>query len=183
MADMVKISKFLSLVLRHQPDKIDLHLNAQGWAKVEELLAKAAMHGMVISLEQLQQVVRDNDKQRFALSEDLTQIRANQGHSMAVDLALMPVMPPEVLYHGTASRFLDSIRKQGLLAGDRQHVHLSANQDTAVKVGQRHGKPVVLKVASGAMNTDGHVFYQSENGVWLTAHVPVQYLHFDEHEG
>ena len=121
-------------------------------------------------------MVRTSDKQRFAISEDGTRIRANQGHSVPVELGLLPQVPPEQLYHGTATRFLDSIRIQGLLRGDRHHVHLSANADTAVKVGSRHGQPVVLIVHAGDMHHAGHVFFRSDNGVWLVAHVPPAFL-------
>lgn len=123
-------------------------------------------------------MVKSNNKQRFAFNGDGTKIRASQGHSLEVDLNLQPLIPPEILYHGTATRFLDSIIATGLQPQNRQHVHLSADQQTAVSVGQRHGKPVVLRVAAGNMHGDGHIFFRSDNGVWLTAHVPPGYLLF-----
>jgi putative RNA 2'-phosphotransferase len=174
----VRISKFLSLTLRHQPEKIGLRLSESGWASVEQLIAASHRHGVEFTLEELQNVVASNDKKRFSLSEDGLWIRANQGHSVEVDLGYAPNIPPEILYHGTAERFLTSIKQQGLLKGKRHHVHLSADADVAVKVGQRHGRPVVLKIEAGRMHRDGFVFYLSGNGVWLTEHAPVQYLGF-----
>ncbi|MEM9218344.1 MAG: RNA 2'-phosphotransferase [Cyanobacteria bacterium P01_F01_bin.150] len=173
-------SKFLSLVLRHQPEKIGLTLDAQGWADVDELLALSTQHGVALSRDRLIQVVETNDKQRFAFNGDRTRIRANQGHSISVDLALEPQTPPDILFHGTATRFLDSIQAKGLISGSRQHVHLSADKDTAVKVGKRHGKPVVLTVNAAAMVQQGMIFFRSENGVWLTDHVPVECIEFPE---
>ena len=176
MADrLVVTSKFLSLVLRHEPGKIGLQLDPHGWVSIDELLSKAAGK-LPLTMELLHEVVRTSDKQRFAISEDGTRIRANQGHSVPVELGLLPQAPPEQLYHGTATRFLGSIRIQGLLRGDRHHVHLSANADTAVKVGSRHGQPVVLIVHAGDMHRAGHVFFRSDNGVWLVAHVPPAFL-------
>ena len=173
---LVRISKFLSLVLRHDPGKIGLALDAAGWADVDELIAAAARAGVEIDRETLARVVAENDKQRFALSPDGDRIRANQGHSVRVDLGLEPQTPPEVLYHGTAARFVDSIRASGLHAASRTHVHLSPDEDTARRVGQRHGKPVVLRVAAGRMHCDGRPFFRSENGVWLTDAVPAEYI-------
>ena len=175
---LVRISKFLSLVLRHDPGKIGLALDAAGWADVDELIAAAARAGVEIDRETLARVVAENDKQRFALSPDGRRIRANQGHSVRVDLGLEPQTPPEVLYHGTASRFVDSIRGSGLHAASRTHVHLSPDEETARRVGQRHGKPVVLPVAAGRMHRDGRAFFRSENGVWLTDAVPAEYIDF-----
>lgn len=171
MQSNFEVSKFLSYVLRHNPGKIGLVLDANGWADVSELLAKAH-----VDMATLQKVVATNDKKRFSFNEDETKIRANQGHSISIDLNLQPKEPPEFLYHGTATRFLDSIMKQGLVKGNRQHVHLSLNEQTATKVGQRHGVPVVLKVLSKKMNEAGHIFYLSDNGVWLTDRVPVEFL-------
>jgi putative RNA 2'-phosphotransferase len=176
MADtLVRTSKFLSLVLRHEPGKIGLELDPQGWVSIEELLSKAVGH-LPLTAELLHQVVRASDKQRFAISEDGTRIRANQGHSVPVELGLAAQVPPEQLYHGTATRFLDSIRRQGLLRGKRHHVHLSADTETAVKVGVRHGQPVVLIVQAGDMHRAGHAFFRSDNGVWLVEHVPPSFL-------
>lgn len=176
MADVrVRTSKFLSLVLRHEPEKIGLQLDPQGWVAIDELLSKAASH-LPLTTELLHEGVCTSDKQRFAISEDGTRIRANQGHSVPVELGMTPQAPPEQLYHGTATRFLDSIRKQGLLRGERHHVHLSAATETAVKVGARHGQPIVLIVNAGDMHRAGHVFFQSDNGVWLVEHVPPSFF-------
>jgi putative RNA 2'-phosphotransferase len=172
----IKISKFLSLVLRHKPEQIGIILDEAGWASVEELIQKASTIGFQLTPELIAEVVAKNDKQRFSLSPDGNRIRANQGHSIPVNLKLEPVEPPEVLFHGTATRFLGSILKNGLHPGSRQHVHLSPDEATAVKVGQRHGKPVVLIIDSSSMHNDGHVFYRSENNVWLTLHVPIKYI-------
>ena len=175
----VKTSKFLSLVLRHAPDTIGLSLDANGWAEVDQLLAQAANHGKAISREQLNDVVANDSKTRYAFSIDGLRIRANQGHSLAaVDIGLPPAIPPAVLYHGTASRFVASIRDQGLIPGSRNHVHLSATEDTATSVGSRHGKPVVLAVDTAAMQAQGHVFYLAANGVWLADAVPVAFISF-----
>jgi putative RNA 2'-phosphotransferase len=173
---LVKTSKFLSLVLRHRPEAIGLALDAQGWANVDDLIARAAARGQPLTRELIAQVVAENDKQRFALSDDGGRIRANQGHSVTVDLALEPQEPPETLYHGTAARNLRSIEREGLRRGQRHHVHLSPDPATARTVGQRHGEPVVLRVAAGAMWRDGHPFSRSANGVWLTEAVLPAYL-------
>lgn len=178
--ELVPLSRFLSLVLRHDPAAIGLHLDAQGWADVAELLTKAAAHGKPIERAILERIVRENDKQRFALSADGLHIRANQGHSIPIDLDLEPVTPPDRLYHGTAARNLSSIRTSGLHSGARQHVHLSGDTATASKVGSRHGRPVVLTVRSSEMAAAGHTFYRSDNGVWLTAGVPVHFLDFPD---
>jgi putative RNA 2'-phosphotransferase len=172
----VRISKFLSLVLRHQPEKIGLSLDESGWASVERLIEASSRRGFDFTREELQNVVDGNDKKRFSLSEDGLWIRANQGHSIKVELGYAPTAPPEILYHGTAERVLTSIKQQGLLKGKRHHVHLSADVDTATQVGRRHGKPVVLTIEAGRMRQDGFIFYLSANGVWLTDCVPVQYL-------
>ncbi len=179
-ASWVRSSKFLSLVLRHKPETIGLHLDAQGWADVAELLTRAKAHGVTLTRPQLEQIVATNDKQRFAFSPDGQRIRANQGHSIRVDLGLEPQIPPPHLYHGTATRFVDSIRQQGLLARGREHVHLSADEETAVRVGKRHGNPVVLRVQAEIMHAAGVPFYRSANGVWLVAHVPPHYLVFPD---
>lgn len=176
---LVNTSKFLSLILRHAPEKIGLALDPQGWADIGQLLALAAQHGRRLSREQLDEVVARDSKTRYAISDDGLRIRANQGHSLsAVDIGLPPATPPAVLYHGTASRFVDAIRAGGLLPGSRKHVHLSSNHETAVAVGARHGKPVVLTVDAAAMLAQGHVFYVSDNGVWLTQAVPVAFIGF-----
>lgn len=175
---LTRISKFVSLVLRHQPDKYGLTLDENGWAQIDDLLAVANRAGIPLTRQLLEQVVAENDKQRFAISDDQKTIRARQGHSIDVDLQLVALQPPAQLFHGTAERFVASIREQGLLRRSRTHVHLSPDVATAVKVGQRHGKPVVLTVESGNMHGDGYSFYRSENGVWLVDAVPVRYLVF-----
>ncbi|MGG6343673.1 RNA 2'-phosphotransferase [Stenotrophomonas indicatrix] len=169
-------SKFLSLVLRHEPGKIGLNLDGQGWANVDELLQKLHAHGQVLDRGGLQDIVATCSKQRFALSDDGQRIRANQGHSITVDLGLVPVEPPQWLYHGTVSRFVGAIREQGLRPGERQHVHLSLDRETAHQVGARRGAPVILSVHAGRMHAEGHVFHRSANGVWLTDHVPPKYI-------
>lgn len=176
--DLVAMSKFLSLVLRHKPEEIGLALDDHGWADVEELIRLVCQSGRPITREFLDQLVVENDKRRFAFSEDGRRIRANQGHSVVVDLGLAAEEPPERLYHGTASRFLESIRAEGLHAASRQHVHLSQDVGTATRTGQRHGRPVVLVVLARAMHHAGFSFFQSANGVWLTESVPSQYLVF-----
>lgn len=174
------VSKFLSYVLRHHPEEIAIELDRAGWADVDKLLAGCKRHGRGITLDELQEVVANNDKQRFAFSEDGRRIRASQGHSIPVDLGLEPAAPPQTLYHGTAKRRLDSIRRHGLVRGSRQQVHLSPDHETATKVGRRYGKPVVLEVEAGRMHVDGHRFYLSDNGVWLVDSVPPSYLRFPE---
>jgi len=173
--DLKRTSKFLSLILRHDPAKIGLSLAPQGWASVEDLLTKTPEH-FGLTRERLDELVTTNDKQRFAISEDGERIRANQGHSTKVDLALEAIEPPETLFHGTATRFLDSILSEGLKPGSRQHVHLSPDTETALKVGQRHGKPVILTLPARELHQSGRHFYRSENGVWLTDHVPAAAL-------
>jgi putative RNA 2'-phosphotransferase len=173
---VVTTSKLLSYVLRHRPDSIGLQLDAQGWADVDELLARLHADGNAIDRTLLERVVRENDKQRFAFSPDGLRIRASQGHSVDVDLALQPHAPPPVLYHGTASRFLKSILAEGLRAGARHHVHLSSVVQTAISVGMRYGFPVVLRVDAARMQAEGALFYQSDNGVWLTDAVAPRYL-------
>jgi putative RNA 2'-phosphotransferase len=172
----VSQSKFLSLVLRHQPETIGVTLDPNGWIEVDVLLEAMDRHGRKLSREDLERLVRESDKQRFALSENGKRIRANQGHSVEVDLALIPQTPPEVLYHGTVDRFLDSILGTGLRKGDRHHVHLSASVETAQKVGERRGKPVILEVLSGDMHRAGHEFFLSNNGVWLVDRVPPPFI-------
>ncbi|KAB8185238.1 RNA 2'-phosphotransferase [Lysobacter maris] len=172
---LIRTSKFLSLVLRHEPGKIGLQLDPQGWADIDELLRCMRPHHR-IDRALLQRVVEGNNKQRFAISDDGLRIRTNQGHSITVDLALAPCEPPAQLFHGTATRFLDSIREQGLLRGARHHVHLSADRDTATAVGRRHGKVVVLSVDAGRMHAECHRFHRSDNGVWLTETVPPGFL-------
>ncbi|MBB4806973.1 putative RNA 2'-phosphotransferase [Chryseobacterium defluvii] len=171
-----KISKFLSLILRHQPETINLHLDENGWADVVELMGKCAKKRIYFTLEELDEVVETNNKKRFAFNGEKTMIRASQGHSIDVDLSLAALQPPEFLYHGTAEANIPSILEKGIEKRSRQHVHLSSDKETATKVGMRHGKPVNLTVRTGAMFEEGMKFYLSENGVWLTDFVEVKYI-------
>jgi putative RNA 2'-phosphotransferase len=174
--ERTRVSKFLSLVLRHQPDTIGLELDPQGWVAVDDLIRRAGAHGRRLTRAMIEEVVATNDKQRFSLSADRSKIRARQGHSIPVDLGLEPVKPPPVLFHGTATRFLESILREGLEPSGRQHVHLSPDEETVVRVGRRHGKPVVLRIDAAGMDAAGHRFYLSENGVWLTDTVPPRFV-------
>lgn len=169
-----KISKFLSLILRHQPETIGIKLDENGWVDIPVLLDAMAKSGNSITTEQLETVVSDNDKKRFIISDG--RIRANQGHSIDIVLGLEAQSPPQTLYHGTASRFLERIKQDGLMKMSRQHVHLSTNEETARSVGVRHGKPVILLVKSGLMHADGYEFMLSDNGVWLVDSVPFKYI-------
>ncbi|MAT72698.1 MAG: RNA 2'-phosphotransferase [Planctomycetaceae bacterium] len=171
-----KISKRLSYVLRHRPDSVGLVLGEGGWVRVDDLLAALAGNGKAVSQPVLVRVVVENDKQRFEFSEDGLRIRARQGHSAKVDLGYQPATPPDVLYHGTATRHLDSILQQGLVKGRRHHVHMSTNKETMLQVGMRHGKPVLLSVDAKRMLANGHQFFVTGNHVWLTDHVPPEYL-------
>jgi putative RNA 2'-phosphotransferase len=172
----VKVSKYLSKHLRHQPERIGLTLDEAGWVEIDVLIAAATAHGFRFTRDELDHVVAANDKQRFAI--DGTRIRASQGHSIDVDLGLPPATPPPYLYHGTVGRYLDAIRAEGLRPMNRHDVHLSADRETATRVGARRGRPVVLSVDAQAMHRDGHVFHVSANGVWLTQAVPPRYLRF-----
>ncbi|WP_432010280.1 RNA 2'-phosphotransferase [Streptomyces cucumeris] len=172
----VRLSKYLSRHLRHAPERIGVTLDAQGWVPVAELMTAAAHHGFPFSRAELDAVVAANDKQRFTIEGD--RIRANQGHSVPVDLALPPAVPPAYLFHGTVARSLAAIREEGLRPMTRHAVHLSADRATATRVGARRGTPVVLSVDAGAMHRAGHVFQVSANGVWLTAAVPAVFLRF-----
>lgn len=179
MADLYKKeSKFLSYVLRHHPDRLGLKLDQAGWVPVTDLLRALREHKQPMKRSLLEKVVRTNSKKRFEFSEDGTRIRASQGHSIDVDLGYEAKEPPEFLYHGTAERFVPDIRKEGLQKRSRHHVHLSSDKETAIKVGQRHGKPVVLTVLSGLM--EDFEFYQSTNGVWLVDSVPTDFIEFPE---
>jgi len=177
---LVQLSKFLSYVLRHRPERVGLSLDEGGWARVDELLQAAHQAGVSLSEELLRQVVEQSDKKRFAFSEDGLRIRADYGHSIPVELGLQPVAPPEFLYHGTAKRFVASIRRQGLRRRGRNYVHLSPDEHTAIGVGQRHGKPVILVVQARRMHETGFTFYRSESGIWLTEEVPPGYILFPE---
>lgn len=175
-AERVRISKFLSRHLRHRPDRLGLALEPGGWVAVKALLAACARNGRPISRAQLEEVVRTSDKQRFAFDADGAKIRANQGHSVEVDLQLDPTAPPPVLFHGTGEGTVPAILRDGLRKMGRHHVHLSADVDTARRVGARHGRPVVLRVDAAAMAAAGFEFYRAANGVWLVEHVPPSYL-------
>jgi len=173
----VRVSKFLALVLRHDPGRIGIELDASGWAGIDELLTASDANGLPMTREELEDVVARNPKQRFVIDAATNRIRANQGHSIEVDLGLMPVAPPAVLYHGTARQTLPRVLADGLQPMGRRHVHLSADEATALNVGRRHGSPVVLVVESQEMHRDGHHFFLSANGLWLTDGVPPTYLH------
>lgn len=178
-SELKKASRFLAHVLRHGPESIGIRLDANGWASMADIVRKAARHGKRLTPELIRSVVATSDKQRFALSDDGLRIRANQGHSIAdVDLGLQPTEPPEFLFHGTALHHLASIRAHGISKGKRNHVHLSPDEGTALRVGQRHGKPVVLRVLARAMHEKGFEFYLSANGVWLTFYVPAEFVQF-----
>ena len=176
--ETTRTSKFLSLVLRHEPERVGLKLGEAGWVGVEELLQAVNRHGVSLTLDQLKHIVATSDKKRFAFSEDGLRIRASQGHSVEVDLQYPPQMPPETLYHGTAMRFLDSIRLNGLQKMERHDVHLSAETKLTVQVGSRHGKPALLTIRAGDMHRAAFVFRCSANGVWLVDHVPPQFIQF-----
>jgi putative RNA 2'-phosphotransferase len=174
--ESITLSKLLSLILRHKPRAWGVTLDAEGWTAVDALLAALAAQGRTVSRDDLLALVRESDKQRFALSRDGRRIRANQGHSVSVDLGHAPQEPPELLFHGTVARFLPSIRAHGLDRGRRHHVHLSASREQAAIVGARRGQPVVLEVLAGRMHTAGYLFLLSPNGVWLAEQVPPQFL-------
>jgi len=172
-----KTSKFLSYVLRHHPELINLNLDENGWANVDELIIKSKRDSYQgLTFEELDEIVETNDKKRFIFNEDKTRIRANQGHSIDINLALIPQKPPEFLYHGTAQSNIDSIFEKGIEKRNRQHVHLSQDIETATKVGMRHGKPIILTINTGKMFDDGIEFYLSENNVWLTDFVDIKYI-------
>jgi putative RNA 2'-phosphotransferase len=169
-------SKFLSLVLRHKPEEIGLVLDNEGWASVDELIVKSNQNNLNISFDDLEEIVRLNDKKRFVFSDDFSKIRANQGHSIDIDLKLKPVTPPVILYHGTAEKNIASILEKGILKQDRNYVHLSADIETANKVGMRYGKPVIIKILALEMSKNGSLFYLSDNNVWLTDFVPNRFI-------
>lgn len=173
--DTKSISKYMSLILRHKPETIGIALDEHGWAKVSELI-EGVSKTHPFDKEMLEQIVATDSKQRYSFNEDKTLIRANQGHSIPVDVELKKAQPPEFLWHGTGEKYLASIEKTGLIPKSRLYVHLSTNEKTAIEVGRRHGKPFVYKVLSGKMFLDGYEFYLSQNGIWLTKQVPVEYL-------
>ena len=168
-------SKFISLILRHKPEVIGITLDEHGWANVDELLAGVNLT-RPLDMTGLEDIVRTDEKQRYSFNEDKTLIRANQGHSVPVDVELEAVTPPEILYHGTGEKYVESIEAQGLIPKTRLYVHLSGDYETAFQVGSRHGRPRIYQVHSGQMAEDGYVFYRSVNGVWLTKEVPSKYL-------
>lgn len=170
-----EISKFIALILRHKPETVGITLDEHGWANADELVAGIAKT-LPFTMERLEEIVASDEKKRYAFNEDKTLIRANQGHSVPVDVELEETIPPDVLYHGTAEKYVASIDARGLAPKSRLYVHLSADRETAVKVGKRHGTPVVYTVAAGEMVKDGFKFYRSVNGVWLTKEAPVKYL-------
>jgi putative RNA 2'-phosphotransferase len=173
---LFKVSKFLSYVLRHRPDCVGITLTREGWADIEALIKAGAKAGKCLDRQLIQAVVANNDKKRFAISEDGRSIRAVQGHSNnSVYVRYLDKVPPETLYHGTATRFLSSIREKGLLAGSRQYVHLSQDPQAAAAVGRRHGRPFVLAIAAREMHERGFKFHQAENGVWLNKHVQIEF--------
>jgi putative RNA 2'-phosphotransferase len=175
--EQVKISKFMSLILRHSPETIHLNMDENGWVSIQELIDNANKYtNMHLTIELMKTVVKTNDKQRFKISDDGKRIRANQGHRINVDLQLECKMPPDILYHGTATRFLDSIMKDGLKPMTRQYVHLSLTEEIALTVGRRHGKPIVLYIDTKKMHEESYKFYLSENKVWLAKEVPVKYI-------
>ena len=176
MKNLKSISKFLSLILRHEPERVALSLDEAGWVEVKTLIEAVNKAGKRLDEALLSEVVETNDKQRFTYSDDGLKIRANQGHSISADLKLEPQDPPDFLYHGTATRFVDSIKENGIERRSRQHVHLSADKETATRVGQRHGKVIILTVRSQAMAAAGYKFYLSKNNVWLTDEIPVEYI-------
>ncbi len=170
------LSKFISLILRHKPDLIRIDLDKNGWANVKELITKSKTKGKIFDFDDLKYIVKNCDKQRYTFNDDFTKIRANQGHSIDIDLELQTQQPPSILYHGTAELNLDSILKNGLSKQNRQFVHLSLDTETATKVGKRHGNAVILKIKSGEMYQKGHQFYLSKNNVWLTDFIESKYI-------
>ena len=171
-------SKFISLILRHKPETIGITLDEHGWANVDELIAGISKTEN-FNMDMLEEIVRTDEKQRYSFNDDKTLIRANQGHSIPVDVELEKLEPPNYLYHGTGEKFKESIDKLGLIPKSRLYVHLSPDIETALKVGSRHGKPIVYRVLAGDMYNDGFDFFKSVNGVWLTKEVPTKYLEMD----
>lgn len=177
---LTHISKFLSLVLRHQPETIGIQLDQNGWTDVDTLLEKSNSYGIKFDKEILMHIVESNSKKRFAFTDTFDKIRASQGHSIDIELGYTNQKPPEILYHGTGEKSVQSILSTGLEKRNRQHVHLSGDIETAIKVGQRHGKPFVFEVLATQMHREGFEFYFSANGVWLTDNVPTKYLKLTE---
>ena len=173
-----EISKFMSLVLRHQPEKINIILDENGWTDVAIFLSQMNTKGFSVDMKKLEEIISINEKQRFALNDTKDRIRANQGHSVEIDLGLSPTEPPQILYHGTSQNAISSIKEQGITKQNRQHVHLSAQIETAINVGSRHGKVVVLTIKALEMHQNGEIFYISDNGVWLTDMIENKYIDF-----
>lgn len=173
--DEKKLGQYLSLILRHKPEVIGIQLDEHGWAKVDELIA-GIRKTQFMDQTLLEKLVAEDEKGRYAFNDDKTLIRANQGHSIPVDVGLKEVQPPEVLWHGTGEKYVASIDREGLISKSRLYVHLSADFQTALKIGSRHGKPVVYAVDARRMHEEGYVFFLSVNGVWLTQRVPMAYL-------
>ena len=173
-----EISKFMSLVLRHQPEKINVVLDENGWTDVAIFLSQMNTKGFSVDMKKLEEIISINEKQRFALNDTKDKIRANQGHSVEIDLGLSPTEPPQILYHGTSQNAISSIKEQGITKQNRQHVHLSAQIETAINVGSRHGKVVVLTIKALEMHQNGEIFYISDNGVWLTDMIENKYIDF-----
>ncbi|HCQ5967531.1 TPA: RNA 2'-phosphotransferase [Clostridioides difficile] len=176
MSKKDRLSVFISLILRHKPETIGIKLDNYGYADVNELIGNINSTGRNINMEILEQIVKEDNKQRYSFNEDRSKIRANQGHSIKVNVELKELRPPKCLYHGTTIRFLDNIKKEGIVRKSRLYVHLSNDIDTAIKVGERHGIPIVLKVNTEKMYEDGYKFYLSENNVWLCYHIPFKYV-------
>lgn len=176
MTNKTNLSRFIALILRHKPESIGITLDEHGWASVSELLSGINSCGNEIDMQTLEEIVAEDEKQRYSFNADKTKIRANQGHSVNVDVELKKAEPPEILFHGTGEKYVASIKNEGLIPKSRLYVHLSKDRETAVKVGSRHGKPVVFEVNSGEMSRNGYEFFLSENGVWLTKIVPAEYL-------
>ncbi len=176
MSDLVKLGKYLSLILRHKPEVIDIKLDEHGWADVDELLAGMNRQGRFINRELLDEIVKTNNKKRYQYNDDLTKIRANQGHSINVDVNLQEKIPPNTLYHGTALRYLYEIKLFGIKKMNRLYVHLSKDKETAINVGKRHGKAIILEIDTKKMLNDGHKFYYSNNGVWLCDDINFKYV-------
>ena len=177
--NLKETSKFLSLILRHRPEVIGISMDEHGWANVDELI-RGISKTREFNMDILEEIVRTDNKQRYSFNADKTLIRANQGHSIPVDVELEVVKPPEILWHGTGRKYVSSIEKIGLIPKKRLYVHISDNMETAYQVGQRHGEAVIYKVLAGKMQEDGYTFYRSKNGVWLTEKVPVKYLKIEE---
>lgn len=173
--NLTNISRYISLILRHKPETIHITLDEHGWADVKQLI-EGINQTYPFNMELLEEIVKTDQKQRYSFNKDKTKIRANQGHSVSVDVELEKVIPPDYLWHGTGQKYVSSIEKQGLLPKSRLYVHLSGDKQTALTVGKRHGKPVIYQIDSKKMAEDGYIFYRSVNGVWLTKQVPARYL-------